>query len=117
MKNQRMPMLLSAFNLLLILFIAAKPNQDNFDKIRVKEFELVDKAGVKRASLKTEDDGSVIMRLIDKTGTIRVKLGADENGSGLVLLNNSTEVGLHALAKKDGTKLTLVDKDGKKREY
>ncbi|RYU96639.1 hypothetical protein [Emticicia agri] len=117
MKNQRLPILLSVFNLLLMLFIAAKPSQENFDKISVKEFELVDKAGVKRASLKTEADGSVIMRLIDNTGTIRVKLGADENGSGLVLLNNSTEVGLHALAKKEGSKLILADKDGKKREY
>lgn len=117
MKNQRLSILLGVFNLVLLLFIAARPSEENFEKIRVKEFELVDKGGIKRASLKTEDDGSVIMRLIDKTGTIRVKLGADENGSGLVLLNNATEVGLHAMAKKDGTKLVLVDKDGKKREY
>ncbi|MBA4852271.1 hypothetical protein [Emticicia sp. BO119] len=117
MKNQRLPLLISAFNLLLILFIAAKPSQENFDKIRVKEFELVDKAGIKRASLKTENDGSVIMRMIDKTGTIRIKLGADENGSGLVMLNNSTEVGFHAVAKKEKTTLVLADKDGKKREY
>lgn len=33
MKNQRLPILISAFNLLLILFIAAKPNQENFEKI------------------------------------------------------------------------------------
>jgi len=117
MKNQKLPILLTVFNLIFLLFIAARPNQENFEKIVVKEFELVDKAGIKRASLKTESDGSVIMRLIDKTGTIRVKLGADENGSGLVLLNSDTEVGLHALAKKEGTKLVLVDKNGKKREY
>lgn len=117
MKNQRLPLLISAFNLLLILFIAAKPAEENFDKIRVKEFELVDKAGVKRASIKTEDDGEVIFRLIDKTGTIRVKIGANENGSGLVLLNNSTELGLQALTGKEGTKFVLTDKNGKKREY
>jgi hypothetical protein len=116
MKNQRLSIILGALNLLLMLFIAAKPGEDNFDKIRVKEFELVDKAGTKRASLKTEDNGEVVMKLIDKTGTIRVKIGADENGSALVLLNNSTEVGLHASAKKEGTKLVMVDKDGKKRE-
>lgn len=116
MKNQRLPILISAFNMLLILFIAAKPNQENFEKISVQEFELVDKTGIKRVSIKTESEGAVIFRLIDKTGTIRVKLGAEENGSGLVLLNNPTEVGLHALAKKDGTKLVLTDKDGKKRE-
>ena len=116
MKNQRLPILLSAFNLLLLLFIAAKPSEENFEKIRVKEFELVDKAGVKRISFKTEDDGEVIMRLIDKTGTIRVKIGANENGSGLVLLNNSTELGFQALAKKEGSKIVLVDANGKKRE-
>jgi hypothetical protein len=54
---------------------------------------------------------------MDKKGTIRVKMGASEDGSGLVLLDDSTNVGLHALAKKKGTTLTLVDKDGKKREY
>jgi hypothetical protein len=32
-------------------------------------------------------------------------------------LNNSTEVGLQALAQKNGTKLILNDKDGKKREF
>lgn len=117
MKNQRMPLLLSLFNLILVLFIAAKPSQENFEKITVKEFELLDKTGVKRASFKTEADGTVMMRLMDKTGTIRVKLGADDNGSGLVLLNSATEVGLHALAKKEGTKLVLEDKNGKKREY
>jgi hypothetical protein len=117
MKNQRLPILLSAFNLLLILFIAAKPNQENFDKISVKEFELVDKTGVKRASIKTEANDEVVMKLIDKTGTIRVKLGANENGSGLVLLNNSTELGLSALTGKEGTKFVLTDKNGKKREY
>jgi len=53
----------------------------------------------------------------DATGTIRVKLGAGEDGSGLVLLNDATNPGLHALAKKNGTSLTLIDKDGRKREY
>ncbi|GAB3516368.1 hypothetical protein GCM10027442_33850 [Emticicia fontis] len=98
------------------MFIAAKPAEENFDKIKVKEFELVDKNGVKRMSFKTEDDGTVMFRMMDKTGTIRVKLGAEENGAGLVLLNEKTEVGLHILAKKEKTALVLVDKDGKKRE-
>jgi hypothetical protein len=55
--------------------------------------------------------------LRDSKGTIRVKLGAGENGSGLVLVDDQTNVGIHALAKKDGTTLTLINKDGKKREF
>lgn len=117
MKNQRLPMLIGLFNLLLILFIAAKPRIDIFEKIRVKEFELVDNVGTVRAAIKVEPDGEVMFRLRDKTGTIRVKLGANEDGSGLVLLNNSTEVGIQALSKKTGAKLVMDDKDGKKREF
>ena len=117
MKNQRSLMLIGLFNLVVLLFIAAKPSQENFDKIRVKEFELVDDAGIVRAAIKVEPDGEVIFRLRDKTGTIKAKLGANEEGSGLVLLNNSTELGIQALAKKNGTKLVLNDKDGKKREF
>lgn len=117
MKNQRLPMLIGIFNLLVLLLIAAKPSPDSFDKIRVKEFELVDNKGTVRAEMKVEPDGEVMLRLRDKTRTIRVKLGANEDGSGLVLLNNSTEVGIHALAKKAGSTFTVVGKDGKKREF
>jgi hypothetical protein len=53
----------------------------------------------------------------DQAGTIRVKLGAGEDGSALVLLDDSTEPGIHALAKKNGGSLTLQDKSGKKRVY
>lgn len=116
MKNQRLPMLIGLFNLVILLFFAAKPSSENFDKIRVKEFELIDNGGNVRAAIKVESDGEVVFRLRDKTGAVKVKLAASEEGSGLVLLNNSTELGIQALAKKDGTKLVLVDKDGKKRE-
>lgn len=116
MKNQRLPMLIGLLNLVILLFFAAKPSPDNFDKIRVKEFELVDNAGTVRAAIKIEPDGEVMLRLRDKTGAIKVKLGANEAGSGLVLLNNATELGIQALAKDKGTTLVLTGKDGKKRE-
>jgi len=116
MKNQRFAVLISVFNLIVILFIAARPNQENFEKIRVKEFELVDTKGIIRASFKVEPDGEMMMRLKDQSGNIRVKLGASDEGSGLVLLNGATALGIQALAKNKGTTLVLVDKDGKKRE-
>ena len=54
----------------------------------------------------------------DAQGTIRVKMGASEGGSALVLLNESTEPGVHILAKRDGgTSLTLRSKVGQQRVF
>lgn len=83
--------------------------------IRAQKIELVDAAGKVRASLKIEESGETVFRLMDENGSIRVKLGASEDGSGLVLLDNETNPGIHALAKKQGITLTLSDGDGKKR--
>ena len=49
----------------------------------------------------------MVLRLRDAGGTIRVKLGASAEGSGLVLLDDATEPGIHMLAKRAGTSLTL----------
>lgn len=103
--------------LILFVFIASKPPQQTFDKISVHEFELVDKNGVQRASIKVEEDGEVVMRLRDRTGTIRLKMGANEDGSGLVMLDSNTDPGIHALAKNSGSSLTITGKDKKKKEY
>lgn len=103
--------------LVIILLVATKPYQTSFDKITVREFEVVDDSGKKRASIKIEPGGEVVFRLMDKTGTIRVKMGAGEDGSGLVLLDDQTNPRMHALAKKSSTTLTITDADGKKREY
>ncbi len=116
MKTQRLTIVMCLFNVALLCFLAAKPRHEVYEKITVKEFELVDSKGVPRVTINAYDDDEVILRMKDKTGTIRVKMGAGKTGSGLVLLNDKTEVGLHALAKDKGTSLTLVGKDGKKRE-
>lgn len=118
MKNQSLFILLFAAGIMVMFLISAgNINQQKFDKITVKEFELVDSNGQQRVSIRAEEDGEVVFRLKDAKGTIRVKMGASEDGSGLVLLDDSTNVGIHALAKKDGTTLTLINKEGKKREY
>jgi len=44
-----------------------------------------------------------------------LKLGASEEGSGLLLLNESTEPGVHILAKRTGTRVTLTGKGGQQR--
>ncbi len=83
--------------------------------IRARAIELVDDKGQSRALLNIEANGETVFRLRDAKGTIRVKLGASEDGSALLLLNNSTRPGIHALAKGNGTTMTLINNDGRKR--
>jgi len=85
---------------IVIFLMAFKPQKDTFNKITVREFELVDEQGEQRVSIKVEQNGEVLLRLRDSNGTIRVKLGANEEGSGLLLLDSETNPGIHALAKK-----------------
>lgn len=119
MKSQRLTLAMCVLNAILLFLLAAQPRQQAFEKISVKEFEVVDNKGIPRFTVTTTGDetNEVVLRMKDQKGTIRVKMGASQDGSGLVLLNNDTEVGFHALAKAKGTTLTLVDKSGKKREY
>ena len=100
--------------LILVVFVTSKPYQQTFDKISVREFELLDKNGKQRVSIKVEEEGEVVFRLKDKSGIIRLKMGAGEDGSGLVLLDGDTEPGIHALAKKGGSSLTILGKAARK---
>jgi hypothetical protein len=102
---------------LILLVMASHSPSGTFDKITVREFELTDAKGTKRATIKVESSGEVVFRLIGEKGTIRVKLGASEAGSGFVLLDDNTDPGLHAHANKNGSGLTITGRDGKKREY
>ena len=103
--------------IVLIVLVASKSDQQTFDKISVREFELVDKNGQQRVSIRVEPEGEVVFRMRDKSGAIRVKLGASESGSGLVLLDQQTNPAIHALAKENAASLTVTDKSGKKKEY
>ena len=116
MKTNYVSALLILLNMGFFLLLSAnyKQNQE-FDKITVREFELVGDNGMRRANIKVESSGEVVLRMMDKEGTIRVKLGASGDGSGLVLMDDSTEPAIHALAKKEGGKVTLQSQ-GRKRE-
>jgi hypothetical protein len=83
--------------------------------VRARAIELVDEAGRVRAQLNVESDGEAVFRLRDSSGEVRVKLGASQDGSGLLLLDGSTEPGIHMLAKRTGTSLTLTTGDGQRR--
>jgi len=104
-------------SLTVLSLVGFRSQQNNFDKITVREFELVDDHGHKRASIKVEPEGGVVFRLMDSQQTIRVKIGADTEGSGIVLLDGNTNPGVHMLAKKQGSTLSIMDKEGKKKEY
>ncbi len=75
--------------------------------LRAQAIELVDARGRLRAQLNVESSGEVVFRLRDASGTIRVKLGASESGSGLLLANELTEPGVHILANRNDTFVTV----------
>jgi hypothetical protein len=83
--------------------------------VRARAFELVDERGHVRAQLNVESNGETVFRLRDSRGEIRVKLGAGGDGSGLLLLDGSTEPGIHMLAKSSGTSVTLTSSAGHRR--
>jgi hypothetical protein len=89
MKTKSHTDLMLGLIIILLLFIASKPNQDTFDKITVREFELVDQRGIKRVTIEAYSEGEVVFRLKDAKGNITVKLDAGEEGSGLVLLEDN----------------------------
>jgi hypothetical protein len=83
--------------------------------VRARAIELVDARGRIRAQLNVEADGETVFRLRDAAGEIRVKLGANGDGSGLLLVDGSTEPGIHMLAKSSGTSVTLTTNGGQRR--
>jgi hypothetical protein len=127
MRAQRIALALSVINL-GILFVAmtqVRPSATSADGgqvLRGRSFEIVDEQGQVRSSLRIEPDGEVVFRLFDKNGTIRVKLGANESGSGLLLADETTEPGVHMIARRVGTadrpnttRVTLTGAGGKQR--
>jgi hypothetical protein len=112
MKLQRLAIVLSTVNLLLLALLlgrglrstppvevempqAVPPATEGAVPIlRGSALEIVDERGQVRSRLNVEPDGEVVLRLLDRNGTIRVKLGADEGGSGLLLLDEVTEPGV-----------------------
>ena len=111
MKIGRFPVAMIAIGVLLALgtLLHERPAaaQPTANVVRAQAIELVDARGRVRAQLNVESNGEVVFRLRDSSGTIRVKLGASEEGSGLMLANEATEPGVHILAKRSATSLTV----------
>ena len=115
MTNNRFMLVLTGVNVFLVASTLAIAAPDRAPVLRAQEIELVDAKGTRRASLKTEAGGEVVLRMMAPDGDIRVKLGAGSDGSGLILMADDSQPGVHALAKSVGTTLTLADKNAAPR--
>ena len=104
MKMQRVALVLLVLNLVLLALLLTQQRASAAQAIepvlRARTLELVDAHGRVRSRLNVESGGEVVFRLFDQTGTIRVKLGAGEGGSGLVLNDETTEPGVHIVARR-----------------
>jgi hypothetical protein len=118
MKNRVSIISLVALNIVLLVCVAAQSKSEAQPGIqsivRARAIELVDDKGRIRASLNVATNGEAVFRLRDSDETIRLKLGASKEGSALLLLDDSTNPGLHVISKH-GTTMTLFNSDGRKR--
>lgn len=126
MKMQRVALVLLIVNLMLLTLLFTQQRASAAQAIepvlRARTLELVDAQGRVRSRLNVESGGEVVFRLFDQTGTIRVKLGAGEGGSGLVLNDETTEPGVHIVARRAAipgrpktTSITLTGSGGRQR--
>lgn len=123
MTGNRVALSLGVLNLALVGVLAAQSANgapDAAPVVRAQLIELVDSKGGMRAQFKTEDDGTVVLRLRDQSGRVRVKLAAEDLGSALLLADDTTEVGVHLLSgvsrltQKPGTSITVAVPGGAK---
>jgi hypothetical protein len=117
---------LTVINLVLLVVLVGQERatsaQSDGGVLRGRGLELVDASGRVRAQFNVEPDGEAVFRMRDASGTIRVKLGAGDNGSGLLLIDETTEPGVHIIARRSAapahsttTSITLRGADGKRR--
>ena len=119
MKFQRVSIVFSVFNLLLLIFLLAQSpstaQQDIAPVVRTRALEIVDDNGKVRAQINVEKTGEVVFRLRDAKGTIRSKFGADESGSGLSMMDDRTEATVQIRSSQAGGNMILIDREGRER--
>ena len=124
-KNHPLAVVLTVVNLVLLIVVLTQGSaltQGDASILRGRGLELVDAAGQVRAQFNVERDGEAVFRLRDANGTIRVKLGAGNDGSGLLLIDETTEPGVHIIARRAATptrpittSINLTGSDGQRR--
>ncbi len=119
MKFQRIAIVFSVLNLLLLLFLLVQvpstAQQSITPVVRTRAFELVDENGKIRAQFNVEKTGEVVFRLRDAKGTIRTKFSASEDGSGLSLMDDRTDATVQIRAIESGASIILIDRNGKEQ--
>jgi hypothetical protein len=131
MKNQRFLVIVTLFNVLLLVFSLGQTRavvaEGVAPVLRARGLEIVDDRGRVRASITIlpadpsvkMPDGTlgypetVLLRLIDPKGGPNVKLGATERGAGLLLGGESDPTYVQVLAEGPSTSLKLSNKDGR----
>jgi hypothetical protein len=95
MKPHKLFIFVSACNLLLWIFVAARPTKESFEKITVKEFELVDDSARrhKRSRILYLDhvDGDESSRWTWRASSASVGFAVQSNGEALTLLDQNQE--------------------------
>ena len=133
MKNQRFLVVITVFNILLLLFSLGQTRavvaEGVAPVLRGRGLEIVDDRGRVRASITIlpadpavkMPDGTmgypetVLLRLINSKGGPNVKLGATERGAGLLLGGESDPTYVQILAEGPSTSLKLLNKDGREQ--
>jgi hypothetical protein len=133
MKNQRLLVVITVFNILLLLFSLSQTHAlmgtDVAPVLRGRALEIVDDRGRVRASITIlpadphfkMPDGtigypeSVLLRLISPKGRPNVKIGASDRGSGLGLGGEDDPTYVQILAEGPSTSLKLTNQDGRER--
>jgi hypothetical protein len=133
MKSQRLLLILTIFNLLLLVFNLSESRavlaQGVAGVLRGRALEIVDDRGRVRASIKFQPadpkfkmpDGTVgypetvLLRLMDSRGRPNIKMGASIDGSGLLVAGNADPTYVQILAQGKKTSLKLINKDGRER--
>ena len=128
MKNQRLLVVLTIFNLVLLTYQLARPRialgQEAAPVLRGRALELVDDRGKVRAEIRVFPADpkyklpsgapypeTVLLRLIDPNGRPSVKLASDVRGGGLYLGGAEDPTMARLAAQGAGVELKLVNKD------
>ena len=133
MKIQRLAIVLTVINFLLLIFGPAQFHpiaaQGVAPVLRGRALEIVDMEGRVRASIKVHPAGpsvpvpdgkmypeTVVLRLIDPKGHPGVKIGASEQGSGLALIADDSDLTYVVLkAESSDSSLKLTNKAGREK--
>jgi hypothetical protein len=129
MKTQRIAVILTAVNLLLIIVLLTKLNpvtaqkENKSEVLRGTGLEITDNQGRLRASITfqtpeekdgTRYPGGILLRLINTNGQPSVKIMASEEGGGLSFSNEANGY-IQLLANESGGFLKIKNADGKEQ--